>query len=350
MEVPLAKDFQWQTLAPLSSPRVYCSLVDAGGQIFAIGGCDDSGNPLNTFEVFSPEVNRWTSLAPMPSARAGVAVVSLGKRIMVVGGVGENQMPLKVVEVYNIDEGKWKKKSSLREPAMGISITARDCRVYAAGGMGSDLRPHCFLQQFDMLKDIWVHFAPMPTPRYGATSFLRGSKIYVLGGRQSKYAVNAFEVFDTDSRSWTKFPNIPNKRAYSRYVISEGSLYSLGGLRQGGTYRRPKFTKTVDIFDMEQGGWMKTDRSCFLRKRRADFVAGAIHGRVVVAGGLGNQPSVLETAEIFHPLKNRWENMSPMPNPRCACATIVLKNKLYAIGGVNQGPSSAVDVLSLVES
>ncbi|XP_073443306.1 kelch domain-containing protein 8A isoform X2 [Dendrobates tinctorius] len=225
-----------------------------------------------------------------------------------------------------------------------------NCRVYAAGGMGSDLRPQCFLQQFDMLKDIWVHFAPMPTPRYGATSFLRGSKIYVLGGRQSKYAVNAFEVFDTDSRSWTKFPSIPNKRAYSRYVISEGSLYSLGGLRQGGTYRRPKFTKTVDIFDMEQGGWMKTDRSCFLRKRRADFVAGAIHGRVVVAGGLGNQPSVLETTEIFHPLKNRWENLSPMPNPRCACATMVLKNRLYAIGGVNQGPSSAVDMLSLIES
>ncbi|XP_075052218.1 kelch domain-containing protein 8A [Mixophyes fleayi] len=350
MEVPLAKDFQWQTLAPLSSPRVYCSLVEAGGQIFAIGGCDDAGNPMNSFEVFSPEVNRWTSLAPMPSARAGVAVVSVGKRIMVVGGVGENQTPLKVVEVYNIDEGKWKKKSSLREPAMGISITVRDCRVYAAGGMGSDLRPHCFLQQFDMLKDIWVHFAPMPTPRYGATSFLRDASIYVLGGRQSKYAVNAFEVFDIETRSWTKFPSIPNKRAYSRYVLSEGSLFSLGGLRQGGTYRRPKFTKTVDIFDMEQGVWSKTDRSCFLRKRRADFVAGAINGRVVVAGGLGNQPSVLETAEIFHPLKNRWESISPMPTPRCACASIVLKNRLYAIGGVNQGPSSTVEMLSLVET
>lgn len=125
MEVPFAKDFQWRTLAPLSSPRVYCSLVEAGGQIFAVGGCDEAGNPMNTFELFSPEANRWTSLAPMPSARAGVALVSLGKRIMVVGGVGENQSPLKVVEVYNIDEGKWKKKSSLREPAMGISITAR---------------------------------------------------------------------------------------------------------------------------------------------------------------------------------------------------------------------------------
>lgn len=75
----------------------------------------------------------------------------------------------------------------------------------------------------------------------------------LIGGRQSKYAVPAFEVFDIETRSWTKFPNIPNKRAYSRYVLNDGSIYSLGGLRQGGTYRRPKFTKTVDLFDMEQG-------------------------------------------------------------------------------------------------
>lgn len=35
------------------------------------------------------------------------------------------------------------------------------------------------------------------------------------------------------------------------------------------------------------GGWLKMERSSFLKKRRADFVAGALSGRVVVAGGLG---------------------------------------------------------------
>ncbi|RLV88726.1 hypothetical protein DV515_00015343 [Chloebia gouldiae] len=141
--------------------------------------------------------------------------------------------------------------------------------------MGSDLRPHNFLQHYDVLKDIWVSLAAMPTPRYAATSVLRGTKIYVLaqpslgcsipelefrnslsfaGGRQSKYAVNAFEVFDTDTRSWTKFPNIPNKRAFSSFVPTEEKLFSLGGLRQGRLYRQPKFMRTVDVFDLEQGG------------------------------------------------------------------------------------------------
>ncbi|XP_063096278.1 kelch domain-containing protein 8A isoform X1 [Cavia porcellus] len=371
MEVPSVKDFHWKRLAPLPSRRVYCSLLETGGQVYAIGGCDDNGVPMDCFEVYSPEADQWTALPPLPTARAGVAVTALGKRIMVIGGVGNNQLPLKVVEMYSIDEGKWRRRSTLREAAMGISVTAKDYRVYAAGGMGLDLRPHNHLQHYDMLKDMWVSLAPMPTPRYAATSFLRGSKIYVLGGRQSKYAVNAFEVFDIETRSWTKFPNIPCKRAFSSFVTLDNHLYSLGGLRQGRLYRQPKFLRTMDVFDMEQGpptqlvkplqslntplpqatrGWLKMERSFFLKKRRADFVAGSLSGRVIVAGGLGNQPTVLETAEAFHPGKNKWEVLPAMPTPRCACSSIVVKNCLLAVGGVNQGLSDAVEALCVSDS
>ncbi|XP_037680839.1 kelch domain-containing protein 8A isoform X3 [Choloepus didactylus] len=240
--------------------------------------------------------------------------------------------------------------TALSAPRRRAPPASLDYRVYAAGGMGLDLRPHNHLQHYDMLKDMWVSLAPMPTPRYAATSFLRGSKIYVLGGRQSKYAVNAFEVFDIETRSWTKFPNIPCKRAFSSFVTLDNRLYSLGGLRQGRLYRQPKFLRTMDVFDMEQGGWLKMERSFFLKKRRADFVAGSVSGRVIVAGGLGNQPTVLETAEAFHPGKNKWETLPPMLTPRCACSSIVLKNCLLAVGGVHQGLSDAVEALCVSDS
>ncbi|NWU34313.1 KLD8A protein, partial [Hylia prasina] len=255
MELPSAKDFQWKSLAPLPSRRVYSTLVEAGGQVFAVGGCDDGGVPVDSFEVYSPEADRWAPLPAMPTARAGVAVTALGKRILVVGGVGAGQLPLKVVEVFHTDEGRWRKRSSLREAAMGISVTAKGkgggrvrAEVYAAGGMGSDLRPHNFLQHYDALKDIWVSLAAMPTPRYAATSVLRGTKIYVLGPRLGPMGHCSFEVFDTDTRSWTKFPSIPNKRAFSSFVPTEEKLFSLGGLRQGRLYRQPKFMRTVDAF------------------------------------------------------------------------------------------------------
>lgn len=64
----------------------------------------------------------------------------------------------------------------------------------------------------------------------------------------------------------------------------------------------------------------------------------------------GNQPTVLETAEAFHPEKNKWEALPPMPTPRCACSSIVFKNCLLAVGGVSQGLSDAVEALFVSDS
>ncbi|RLV88731.1 hypothetical protein DV515_00015344 [Chloebia gouldiae] len=127
-----------QSLAPLPSRRVYSTLVEAGGQVFAVGGCDDNGIPVDSFEVYSPEADQWASLPAMPTARAGVAVTVLGKRIMVIGGVGADQLPLKVVEMYNTDEGRWRKRSSLREAAMGISVTAKG-KCWGRWKLGKDV-------------------------------------------------------------------------------------------------------------------------------------------------------------------------------------------------------------------
>ena len=67
---------------------------------------------------------------------------------------------------------------------------------------------------------------PAPVPR-GLLSCPTCALPWPPGGRQSKYAVNAFEVFDIETRSWTKFPNIPCKRAFSSFVTLDDRLYSL---------------------------------------------------------------------------------------------------------------------------
>ncbi|XP_067913571.1 kelch domain-containing protein 8A isoform X2 [Heterodontus francisci] len=295
MSVPSAKSFHWQTLAPLPVGRVYCTPVESGGQLYLIGGCDEDGTPMSSCEVYSPEANQWTTLPPMPTPRAGVAVAALGKQILVIGGVGVHQNPLSTVEMYNVEEGKWEQKSSLSEAAMGVSVT-------------------------------------------------------VKGGRQAKNPVTAFEVYDIEAKTWTRFPSIPGRRAFSSCVMTEKSFFSLGGLKQARGYKMPKFVRTVDVFDIEQGGWMKTERRLNMKKRRADFVAAYLRGRVIVAGGLGDQPAVLGSVEALHPAKNRWERLPPMPTARCTCSSIVFKNRLLVIGGVSHVLSNAVEALCLADS
>ncbi|TRY96249.1 hypothetical protein DNTS_033465 [Danionella cerebrum] len=98
------------------------------------------------------------------------------------------------------------------------------------------------------------------------------------------------------------------------------------------------------------GVWIKATRGSRMREKRADFVAGCLGGRVIAAGGLGNQPSPLASVESYNQQKRRWEAVAPLPSPRCSCASVQTPSMLFVIGGVCQGPSSAVEALCLKES
>ncbi|XP_034023292.1 kelch domain-containing protein 8A isoform X2 [Thalassophryne amazonica] len=277
MAVPSAQEFHWQSLARLSSGRVYHTLSEVGGQMYILGGCDAGGRPCPSLELYSPEGDQWISLPPMPTPRAGAAVAVLGKQILLVGGVGEDQRPLKVVEMYNTDEGKWRKRSSLREALMGVSIIVKDARALAVGGMGGDLLPRSILQQYDLRKDMWAQLPPMLTPRYDANTHLLGSKVYVAGV------------------------------------------------------------------------WLKSEDTVAMKTKRADFVAAFLRGRMIVAGGLGHEPSALDTVEAFHPQRKKWERLAPMNFPRCSASSIVIRDRLLVVGGVNQVPSPAHEILYVKE-
>ncbi|XP_037535000.1 kelch domain-containing protein 8A [Nematolebias whitei] len=354
MAVPNANEYHWQSLARLSSGRVYHTLSEVGGQMYMLGGCDASGRPCPALDLYSPESDRWISLPSMPTPRAGAAVAVLGKQILVVGGLGEDQGPLKVVEMYNTEEGRWRRRSALREALMGVSITVKDGRALAVGGMGADLLPRSILQQYDLRKDVWALLPTMPTPRYDANTHLIGNKLYVVGGRQCKRPVKAFEVYETETRSWNSLPNLPCKRTYGGVIWdSYGRLCLLGGLRQGGGHQSSKFTKNINIFDTNQGTWLKSEEMVVLKTKRADFATALLRGRMVVAGGLGHEPSALDTVEAFHPQKKKWERLAPMNFPRCSASSIVIRDRLLVVGGVNQsvdGAPSVSTVLSTVLS
>ncbi|KFU89132.1 Kelch domain-containing protein 8B, partial [Chaetura pelagica] len=281
--------------------------------------------------------------------RAGAAALALGKQVLVVGGVDAAQSPLASVEVYHVDEGKWEKKAALAQPSMGISAVQRDGAVYARGGMGAPTSPQALVRVYEPAKDHWQPLPSMPTPCYGASAFLQGNKIFVLGGRQGKLPVTAFEAFDLETRSRTRYPSLPSRRAFAACAMADGVVFSLGGLQQPGPhnfYSRPHFVNTVEMFDPTQGAWSKPSRAIRMREKRADFVAGCLGGRVVAVGGLGNQSCPLD----FALSGKKGEPLPPMPTGRCSCSSCPAPSLLFIIGGVAQGPSGAVEALCLREA
>ena len=198
-------------------------------RVYAAGGMGLDLRPHNHLQHYDMLKDMWVSLAPMPTPRYAATSFIRGSKIYVLGKAGSVSYVCP------------------SSPLLGHFLwEAGPVCCASPGPRGLIALPHpsgSFLSGPMTVR----RGTPSPVPRDLLTL------LWPPGGRQSKYAVNAFEVFDIETRSWTKFPNIPCKRAFSSFVTLDDRLYSLGGLRQGRLYRQPKFLRTMDVFDMEQG-------------------------------------------------------------------------------------------------
>lgn len=109
----------------MSQRRVYCTPVYHEGLLYVLGGCSETGMPLDSAEVLDVESQTWSQLPPLPTARAGASAVALGGQVMVLGGMNQQQTPLASVEMYHPEEGKWETKSSLGQPSMGVTTVEK---------------------------------------------------------------------------------------------------------------------------------------------------------------------------------------------------------------------------------
>ncbi|KAJ6774325.1 GALACTOSE OXIDASE/KELCH REPEAT PROTEIN [Salix purpurea] len=63
---------------------------------------------------------------------------------------------------------------------------------------------------------------------------------------------------------------------------------------------------------------------------------GAVDGCLYVLGGF-SRATTMRSVWRFDPISNKWSKMTSMSTGRAYCKTSILNNKLYVVGGVNQG-------------
>merc|ERR1712224_16338 len=76
----------WARLPPMTTPREDCSVIANADKIYAIGGRDLDGDPVDIAEVFDPVAIRWTQLPPMATSRFLCELAVLDDNLYVVGG------------------------------------------------------------------------------------------------------------------------------------------------------------------------------------------------------------------------------------------------------------------------
>lgn len=185
----------------------------------------------------------------------------------------------------------------------------------------------------------------------GAGMAVVGGQIYLAGGfipegdetqdvsrRTSRWA----HRYDPRTDEWTRLPDLPARREYTRAAAVGASFYVLGGAVQA----RPT-VPSADVFklDTTQTPPLAWQTMPPLQVPRTHMSVGEIGDKLIVAGGnkydfaekgysLRTVQNVTEILDLNAPEKG-WRHGAPLPgSPRGWSATAVVDGKFYMLGGI----------------
>ena len=128
-------DGNWETAAPIPTPRNSGTGGWIGDQLVVAGGRTRKGN-LDTTEIYDGREDRWRKAAPMPLPQAGTASVVIGEDLIVFGGeiFKPESRVFPNVWRYSMEADRWTSLPDLPTPRHGLGAGLIDGRIYVVGG------------------------------------------------------------------------------------------------------------------------------------------------------------------------------------------------------------------------
>jgi N-acetylneuraminic acid mutarotase len=173
----------------------------------------------------------------------------------------------------------------------------------------------------------WEIGQPMPTNRTEITSEVIDGNIYVLGGADylKDGIMNVIEVYDPQTKTWSKAPPTPISIDHTASVSYNGKLYLVGGFLEDKTP-----TDRLFIYDPYTNNWSEGNP---LPSPRGALAAEVIDGNIYAIGGVNSTHDPVATNEVYNIKNNTWTTNEPLSKPRHHIASAVVDEKIYILGG-----------------
>ena len=219
---------EWEEKAPVSDARYAFDGVELlDGKIYFIGGKDGVG-AKNITERYDPKTNQWETLAPMLTPREGLASTFLNGKLYAIGG-----QDLSSVEIYDPDTNTWSVGVALPgEVNHGTAITVHG-KIYLIGGRNAFDQNINQVLCFDPSTNQWTTKANMPTARDGSKLVWFNNRIWAICGGES--AVNKIESYDPSSDSWRTEASLRTARDWPVAWVANHKIFVAGGLNANGS-------------------------------------------------------------------------------------------------------------------
>jgi N-acetylneuraminic acid mutarotase len=220
-------------------------------------------------------------------------------------------------------------------PRMAVACAVVEGKVYVIGGIIKKGEITSVVEEYDPSADKWISRASMPTPRCMASAVTINKKIYVLGGRNESGITDAVEVYDPARDSWKKVTVMPQARWNHMVAELQGKLYVIGGIVGTGDSRRS--IDKVQIYDPTTNSW-KSGQS--MPTSRQGAAIAVTQEKIYIIGGrrgAGRSGTATNIVEVYDPIADSWSSVEPAQYRRTEARAVVVKNRIYVIGGASEG-------------
>nr|XP_020476223.1 kelch domain-containing protein 8A isoform X2 [Monopterus albus] len=267
----------------------------------------------------------WQSLARLPSGRVYHTLAEVGGQMYMLGGCDAAGRPCPGLDLYSPEGDRWIGLPPMPTPRAGAAVAVLGKQILVVGGVGEDQSPVKMVEMYNTEEGRWRKRSTLREALMGVSITVKDNRALAVGGMGADLQPrNILQQYDLRKDVWAQLPPMPTPRYDANAELLGNKLYVAGA-------------------------WLKSEETVAMKTKRADFAAAFLRGRMVVAGGLGHEPSALDTVEAFHSQKKKWEMLAPMTFPRCSTSSIVIRDRLLVVGGVNQVPSSAHEILYIKE-
>ena len=181
--------------------------------------------------------------------------------------------------------------------------------------------------------------------------------VVVLGGnKQNQGFTNSVLLLHLteENKYWREGPPLNNNRGSHAAVVCRGGVYVIGGCNRSSCLDS---IERIDVQKLCSGTAVRTTSNqwttlnCRLSTARDGCSAVTIYNRyIVVIGGCNRIGYNFSTVDIIDTavLSNHTVIVGPpMTVPRCGCASAVIGNRIFAVGGHNGADIESVEYLEM---
>ncbi|HLX94340.1 MAG TPA: kelch repeat-containing protein [Verrucomicrobiae bacterium] len=174
-------------LASMNVPRSYLGYApDHNGNAYAIGGLDDTGQPLSSAEVYNQDSGTWAAIASLPTTLYDFpAVFNHTNYIYTFGGFTDTTSGTETATVlrYSVSANSWTTLAPMLVAVAGSTAALGvDGKIYVVGGTSGGVTTN-LVQVYDPAANSWVISTPLPEGLSGSAMGVDSlGRLIVMGG------------------------------------------------------------------------------------------------------------------------------------------------------------------------